>query len=90
MLAWSTAGNCGFKGSRKSTPFAATTAAEKVVKQIIENNNAQEAGIYVKGPGPGRDAAAREVASKLKKVKFITDNTPLPLNGCRKKKRRRV
>ena len=88
VLAWASAGASGFKGSRKSTPFAAQMAAEKV------GNVAKEYGIknielYVKGPGPGRDAAGRSLNAMGFKITNITDKTPLPHNGCRPRKRRR-
>ncbi len=88
VLAWSSAGTCGFKGSRKSTPFAAQVAAEKV------GNMAREFGVknlelFIKGPGPGRDSASRSLNALGFKILNITDRTPLPHNGCRPRKRRR-
>ena len=80
-ISWSTAGACGFKGSRKSTPFAAGVAAEHGVKNIE---------VRVKGPGPGRESAVRSLNAVGFKVTNITDVTPIPHNGCRPPKRRRV
>ena len=88
-IAWATAGGSGFRGSRKSTPFAAQVAAERA------GNKAQEFGlktleVLVKGPGPGRDSAVRALNSVGYKITNITDITPLPHNGCRPPKKRRV
>ena len=88
-LSWATAGNCGFKGSRKSTPFAAQVAAEKA------GTAAQEYGVknlevMVNGPGPGRESAVRALNNAGFKVLSITDVTPIPHNGCRPPKKRRV
>ena len=88
-LCWATSGGSGFRGSRKSTPFAAQVAAEKA------GNAAQEHGVrnvdvLVKGPGPGREAAVRALHNVGFKVLSITDVTPIPNNGCRPPKRRRV
>jgi small subunit ribosomal protein S11 len=89
VLVQHSAGASGFKGSKKCTPFAATTAAEIAVKKAIETYGAKEADIFVKGPGSGRDAAVRAVASMLK-ITSVADVTPLPHNGCRQEKERRV
>lgn len=89
VLAWSSGGIIGFKGSRKSTPFAAQLAAEKVLKEA-ENFGIQTLDIRVKGPGAGRESAIRSVGSTRMKVKSIKDTTPIPHNGCRPKKKRRV
>lgn len=89
VLAWSSAGACGFKGSRKSTPFAAQTATEKAVNAAKEYG-IKTAEVWVKGPGPGRDAAVRAVSSLGLKVTLLIDVTPIPHNGCRPRKRRRV
>lgn len=89
VLAWSSGGIIGFKGSRKSTPFAAQLAAEKVLKEA-ENFGVQTLDIRVKGPGAGRESAIRSVGSTRMKVKSIKDTTPIPHNGCRPKKKRRV
>ena len=82
-------GSVGFKGSRKSTPFAARLAAEQAIKAAMAMGM-QEAELYVKGPGPGREAAIRAVQSLGIKVNSITDVTPVPHNGCRPPKKRRV
>jgi small subunit ribosomal protein S11 len=89
VLAWAAGGVVGFKGSRKSTPFAAQLAAEKVLKEA-DNFGIQTMDIRVKGPGAGRESAIRAVGSTRFKVKSIKDITPIPHNGCRPKKKRRV
>lgn len=89
-LIWGSAGASGFKGTRKSTPFAATTAVEKVIREAKERFGLKEVEIYVKGPGPGRDAALRGVRSAGIKISMIADVTPMPHNGPRPKKKRRV
>ncbi len=89
-LSWSSSGNSGFKGTRKSTPFAATTAVDKVIKKAKEENGIEEVEIYVKGPGPGRDAALRAIRAAGVKITMIADVTPIPHNGPRPKKKRRV
>jgi small subunit ribosomal protein S11 len=88
-LCWGTAGSAGFKGSRKSTPFAARLAAEQAVK-AAQAMGLQEVDIIVKGPGPGRENAIRAVQALGLKVKSIADITPVPHNGCRPPKKRRV
>ncbi len=88
-VAWGSAGSAGFKGSRKSTPFAARLAAEQAIKNAM-SLGLQEVHIYVKGPGPGRESAIRAVQSMGLKVNSITDTTPVPHNGCRPPKKRRV
>ena len=88
-LCWSTAGAHAFKGSRKSTPFPAQTAAEECAKKAMEHGIRQLA-IYVKGPGAGREAAVRAVQAAGIKITLIRDVTPIPHNGCRPPKRRRV
>jgi len=88
-LCWSSAGSHGFKGSRKSTPFAAQTAAEDCAKKAMEHGIRQLA-VYVKGPGAGREAAVRAVQAAGIKITLIRDVTPIPHNGCRPPKRRRV
>jgi len=85
----SSAGQAGFKGSRKSTPFAARVAAEQAMKNAA-SLGIQEVEIYVKGPGPGRESAIRAVQAQGMKVTSITDKTPVPHNGCRPPKKRRV
>ncbi len=88
-VVWSSAGSAGFKGSRKSTPFAARLAAEGAIK-AAQALGMQEAEIYVKGPGPGRESAIRAVQAMGLRVISITDVTPVPHNGCRPPKKRRV
>jgi len=88
-VAWSSAGATGFKGSRKSTPFAARLAAEAAVKSA-QGLGMQEVQLYVKGPGPGRESAIRAVQAMGMKVVSIIDITPVPHNGCRPPKKRRV
>jgi len=88
-LCWGTTGTVGFKGARKSTPFAATTAVEAVTKKAIALG-IDEVEVYIKGPGPGRDAALRALKSAGLKMSLIADVTPIPHNGPRPKKRRRV
>ena len=89
-LGWGSSGNAGFKGTRKSTPFAATTAVEKVLSKVKETNELSEVEIYVKGPGPGRDAALRAIRAANVKINLIADITPIPHNGPRPKKKRRA
>jgi len=89
-LVWGSSGSSGFKGTRKSTPFAATTAVEKVLRKAKEEFGVKEIEIYVKGPGIGRDAALRAIRSSGVKISLIADVTPIPHNGPRPKKKRRV
>jgi len=88
-IAWSSAGCQGFKGSRKSTPFAAQLAAEAVAKKVQEYGM-KNIEVYVKGPGSGREAALRALQVMGFRIKLIRDVTPIPHNGCRPPKRRRV
>jgi len=88
-VCWGSAGSAGFKGSRKSTPFAARLATEQVMK-TAQSFGIQEVDIIVKGPGPGRESAIRAVQGMGITVKSISDITPVPHNGCRPPKRRRV
>jgi small subunit ribosomal protein S11 len=88
-VAWGSAGSAGFKGSRKSTPFAARLAAEQAIK-AAQAMGLQEVDVIVKGPGPGRENAIRAVQSLGLRVLSITDITPVPHNGCRPPKKRRV
>ena len=88
-IAWSSAGVQGFKGSRKSTPFAAQLAAEDAAKKAMEHG-LRSVEVYVKGPGAGREAALRALHSAGLQVSLIRDVTPVPHNGCRPPKRRRV
>ena len=88
-VAWSSAGASGFKGTRKSTPFAATTAVEQVAKKAVEAG-IKTVEVYVKGPGAGRDAALRAIKSAGLSISLIADITPMPHNGPRAEKKRRV
>lgn len=88
-VAWGSSGSAGFKGSRKSTPFAARLAAEQAIK-TAQNLGIQEVDLIVKGPGPGRENAIRAVQAAGIKVRSISDVTPVPHNGCRPPKKRRV
>ncbi len=89
VLAWASSGVVGFKGSRKSTPFAAQQAAQEVVKRALDYGM-KEMEVFVKGPGSGREAALRALANSGIKITKIRDVTPIPHNGCRPRKRRRV
>jgi len=89
-LAWGSAGAAGFKGTKKATPFAATTAIEKVLGKVKKDYNFEEASVYIKGPGPGRDASLRAIRSVGIRIAMIADVTPFPHNGPRPKKKRRV
>jgi small subunit ribosomal protein S11 len=89
IIAWATSGGSGFRGSRKSTPFAAQVAAEKAGEKAMEFG-LKNLEVFVKGPGPGRESAVRALNAKGFKISNITDVTPLPHNGCRPSKRRRV
>jgi len=88
-IAWSSAGMHGFKGSRKSTPYAAQTAAEDCAKKAMEHG-VRTLSVYVKGPGAGRESALRALQAAGLRVTMIKDVTPIPHNGCRPPKRRRV
>lgn len=88
-LAWASSGTVGFKGSRKSTPFAAQLAAEACAKQAMEHG-LKRVEVYVKGPGAGRESAIRAIQSVGLEINIIRDVTPIPHNGCRPPKRRRV
>ncbi len=89
VLCWSSAGDSGFKGTRKGTPFAAQLAAENAAKKAM-SMGMKEIDVRVKGPGPGRETAIRALQSAGLRVKSIRDVTPIPHNGCRPPKRRRV
>ncbi|MBU1712134.1 MAG: 30S ribosomal protein S11 [Proteobacteria bacterium] len=89
VLGWSSAGVQGFKGSRKSTPFAAQLAAEDASKKAMEHGM-KNVEVYVKGPGPGRESALRSLQATGFNILVIKDVTPIPHNGCRSPKRRRV
>jgi small subunit ribosomal protein S4 len=88
-LGWATAGGSGFRGSRKSTPFAAQVAAERL-GSLINEFGTQNLDVFVKGPGPGRESAVRALNAAGFKITNITDVTPIPHNGCRPPKKRRV
>lgn len=88
-VAWGSAGSAGFKGSRKSTPFAARLATEQALK-AAQAMGLQEVHLFVKGPGPGRESAVRAVQALGLKILSISDVTPVPHNGCRPPKKRRV
>lgn len=89
-LAWGSSGASGFKGTRKSTPYAATTAVEKVLGKAKNDYGVTEVEVYVKGPGPGRDATLRAIRATGVNISLIADVTPVPHNGPRPKKKRRV
>ncbi|MBC8588152.1 30S ribosomal protein S11 [Paratissierella segnis] len=89
VLSWASAGQLGFRGSRKSTPFAAQQAAEEAAKKAMEHG-LKTVEVYVKGPGSGREAAIRSLQAAGLEVNMIKDVTPIPHNGCRPPKRRRV
>ena len=88
-VAWSAAGVLGFKGSRKSTPFAAQLVAEDAARKA-KDNGVKTVGVFVKGPGSGRESALRAIANSGLKITLIKDVTPIPHNGCRPPKKRRV
>ena len=90
VLLWGSAGTVGFKGTRKGTPFAAQLAAENVAKRVQALFNMKEVDVKVKGPGPGRETAIRALQSAGLNILSIKDVTPIPHNGCRPPKRRRV
>lgn len=89
VLSWASAGQLGFRGSRKSTPFAAQMAAEEAAQKAMEHG-LKSVEVYVKGPGSGREAAIRSLQATGLEVSLIKDTTPIPHNGCRPPKRRRV
>lgn len=89
-LGWGTSGSVGFKGTRKSTPFAATSAVDQVAKKVISNYGLRSVEVFIKGPGAGRDAALRALKSAGLNITMIADVTPMPHNGVRPKKKRRV
>jgi len=88
-ISWASAGTAGFKGSRKSTPYAAQMAAEKAAKAAMDQG-VKRVEVCVKGPGPGREAAIRQLQAAGLEITVIRDVTPIPHNGCRPPKRRRV
>lgn len=89
VLAWATAGGSGFRGSRKSTPFAAQVAAERCA-EAVKDYDIKTMEVIVKGPGPGRESTVRALNGAGYRIASITDATPIPHNGCRPPKRRRV
>ncbi len=89
VVTWASAGTSGFKGSRKSTPYAAQLAGESAAR-AAQDHGMREVDVFIKGPGPGRDAAIRAIQQGGLTVKSITDVTPIPHNGCRPRKKRRV
>jgi len=89
VLSWASAGTVGYKGSRKSTPFGAQQAAAEAARRAVDQG-VRELSVFVKGPGAGREAALRAIAQSGIHVKLIRDLTPIPHNGCRPRKRRRV
>lgn len=89
-LGWGTSGSVGFKGTRKSTPFAATSAVDQVAKKVIAKSGLRSVDVFIKGPGAGRDSALRALKSAGLSITMIADVTPIPHNGVRPKKRRRV
>lgn len=89
-ISWSSAASCGYRGSRKSTPYAAGEAAAKVAQIAIENFGMKNVHVRVKGPGPGRESAIRSLHTAGLKILSITDATGIPFNGCRDPKKRRV
>jgi small subunit ribosomal protein S11 len=89
VIAWSSAGVKGFKGSKKSTPFAAQVAAEDAAKKAMDQG-VKSVGVLIKGPGAGRESAIRAIQAAGLKITMIKDVTPIPHNGCRPPKRRRV
>jgi small subunit ribosomal protein S11 len=89
VISWSTAGMNGFKGSRKSTPFAAQLASQDAAKKAMEHG-LRNVEVFVKGPGPGRESALKALQATGLTVTMIKDVTPIPHNGCKPKKRRRV
>lgn len=90
VIAWSSAGACGFKGARKSTPFAAQTAAESAIRQSMDLYGIRKVDIMMSGPGSGRETALRAIQIAGVGISVIRDVTPIPHNGCRPPKKRRV
>ena len=90
VLKWGSSGHVGFKGTRKSTPFAATTAVDEAVKRAKEASSLKEVEVYIKGPGAGRDAALRAIRAAGLRINLIADVTPMPHNGPRPQKKRRI
>jgi small subunit ribosomal protein S11 len=90
VIAWSSAGACGFKGSRKGTPFAAQSAATKAGKEAYTNYGLRAVAVFISGPGAGRESAIRSLQAAGIDITAIKDTTPVPHNGCRPPKKRRV
>lgn len=90
VLCWASGGTVGYKGTRKSTPYAAQLAAEQAAKKAIDQYGMREVDVYVKGPGAGREAAIRSLQAAGLEIKTIKDVTPIPHDGCRPPSRRRV
>lgn len=90
VLVWGSSGSSGFKGTRKATPYAATTAVEKVISSAKERFGLKQVEVYIKGPGPGRDASLRAIKAGGLRITMIADLTPMPHNGPRAKKKRRA
>ena len=90
VLRWATAGSAGFRGTRKSTPFAARIAAQQVSEEAMSNDGMREVDVFVRGAGPGREASLRAIASTGLRVRSIVDATSIPHNGCRPPKKRRI
>ncbi|TAK76690.1 MAG: 30S ribosomal protein S11 [Gammaproteobacteria bacterium] len=89
-IAWESCAKCGYRGSRKSTPYAAGEAAQKAAQMVVETYGMRSVDVRVKGPGPGRESAIRSLNAAGLKIKSITDVTGIPFNGCRAPKKRRV
>ena len=89
-VSWTSSANCGYRGSRKSTPYAAGEAAQKAGQAVVDNYGMKNIQVRVKGPGPGRESAVRALHAAGLKIVSITDVTPIPHNGCRAPKKRRV
>src|SRR3989344_3488447 len=89
-IGWGSSGHVGFKGTRKSTPFAATTAVDQIAKKVINQYGLRSVDVFVKGPGSGRDSALRALKNVGLNITMIADVTPIPHNGVRPKKKRRV
>nr|YP_010234707.1 ribosomal protein S11 [Casearia glomerata]QGU84362.1 ribosomal protein S11 [Casearia velutina]QTA72497.1 ribosomal protein S11 [Casearia glomerata] len=89
VISWSSAGTCGFRGTRRGTPFAAQTAAGNAIRTVVDQGM-QRAEVMIKGPGLGRDAALRAIRRSGILLNFVRDVTPMPHNGCRPPKKRRV
>lgn len=90
VLTWGSSGAVGFKGARRATPYAATTAMEKALEKAKRENGIEEVEVYIKGPGAGRDATLRAIRAAGVKISLIADVTPVPHNGPRPSKKRRV